>query len=175
MAHMPPVIETERLRLRPHVPADLSACAAMWADPAVTRFIGGHPFSREEVWARILRYAGHWQWMNYGFWAIEEKSSGLFAGEAGFADFQRQIEPSLEGVPEIGWVLAPHAHGKGYSTEVVRAVVAWGDVHFGAIRTACIIHPGNTISIRVAEKCGYQEVCRTTYHGTATVLFARIP
>ena len=48
----------------------------MWADPAVTRFIGGRVFNREEVWARLLRYAGHWQWMGYGFWAIEEKESG---------------------------------------------------------------------------------------------------
>ena len=172
---MPPVIETARLRLRSHVPQDLNACAALWGDSEVTRFIGGRPFTREEVWARILRYAGHWSWMNYGFWAIEEKESGQFVGEAGFAEFQREIDPPLRNIPEIGWVFVPHAHGKGMATEAVSAVVAWGDRRFGKTRTACIIDPGNTASIRVAEKCGYREWQKTVYHGQATILFARQP
>src|SRR6266700_2377014 len=147
----------------------------MWGDPVVTRYIGGRPFTREEVWSRILRYAGHWAWMNYGFWAIEEKNTGLFAGEAGFADFQRLIDPPLKDIPEIGWAFAPHAHGKGYATEAVAAVVAWGDERFGKARTACIIDPGNKASIRVAEKCGYREWRRTEYHGYAQILFERCP
>ena len=38
-----PVIETERLLLRGHRLDDFEALAAMWADPAVVRFIGGKP------------------------------------------------------------------------------------------------------------------------------------
>jgi RimJ/RimL family protein N-acetyltransferase len=45
-----PVIETERLKLRGHRLGDFGACAAMWADPIVTRHIGGRPFSEEESW-----------------------------------------------------------------------------------------------------------------------------
>jgi RimJ/RimL family protein N-acetyltransferase len=169
---MPPVIETARLRLRAHTPDDFEACAAMWGSPEVTRYIGGRPFTREEVWSRILRYVGHWQWMNYGFWAIEEKETGLFVGEAGFAEFHRQIEPSLRGIPEIGWALFPGAHGKGYATEAIRAVTAWGDEHFTG-KTACMIDPGNAASLRVAEKCGYQVWTHTTYHGHPTILHQR--
>jgi RimJ/RimL family protein N-acetyltransferase len=170
---MPPVIETPRLRLRGHAPADLDVCAAMWGDAQVTRFIGGRPFSREEVWARILRYAGHWQWMKYGFWAIEEKASRVFVGEAGFAEFHRQLHPPLTGIPEIGWAFVPQAHGKGYATEAVSAIVEWGDAHFGNLRTACMIQPDNAASIRVAQKCGYREWCRTEYHASPTILFER--
>ena len=65
----------------------------MWGDPAVARFIGGKPFTREEVWARILRYVGHWTLMGFGFWAIEEKATGDFIGEVGLADFQRDLDP----------------------------------------------------------------------------------
>jgi hypothetical protein len=43
-----PVIETKRLRLRGHRLGDFTDCAAMWADPIVTRYIG-QPFSEEEV------------------------------------------------------------------------------------------------------------------------------
>src|SRR5258708_13679099 len=121
---MPAVIETARLRLRSHVPRDLDVCAAMWGDPVVTRFIGGRPFTREEVWSRILRYAGHWSWMNYGFWAVEEKDTGLFAGEPGFADFQRQIDPPLQDLPGIPWAFAPPAHRKTYRPDALPAVFA---------------------------------------------------
>ena len=170
---MVPVIETERLRLRAHRPDDFAACAAMWALPEVVRYIGGKPFSVEEVWSRVLRYAGHWQWMGFGFWALEEKSTGAFAGDLGFAEFKREIEPSIQGIPEIGWVLAPHAQGKGYATEAVRAVVAWGDEHFDRARTVCLIHPENLPSLRVAEKCGYKEFQRTTYKGQPTIILER--
>ena len=171
---MVPVIETERLKLRAHGPGDFAACAAMWALPEVVRYIGGKPFSVEEVWSRVLRYAGHWQWMGFGFWALEEKATGSFAGDLGFAEFKREIEPSIEGIPEIGWVLAPHAQGKGYATEAVRAVVGWGDQHFARARTVCLIHPENLSSLRVAEKCGYKEFQRTAYKGQPTIILERL-
>ena len=54
-----PVIDTTRLRLRGHRPADFADSLALWGDPIVTRFIGGKPLSEEDVWARLLRYVGH--------------------------------------------------------------------------------------------------------------------
>jgi len=159
--------------MRGHQPNDFNACAAMWADPLITRYIGGKPLTREEVWARILRYVGHWSWLGFGHWAVEEKSTGKFIGEIGFADFKREIEPSIEGVPEIGWVLAARAHGKGYATEAVRAAIGWGDKHFGSSPTVCLIHPENLASMRVAEKCGYQALQQTLYRGQPTVLLSR--
>jgi RimJ/RimL family protein N-acetyltransferase len=170
-----PVIETERTILRPHRLDDFDAYVAMWADPVVTRFIGGKPRTREESWMRFLRHAGLWSLLGYGFWAIEEKASGRFIGEAGFHDLKRDMVPSIEGVPEAGWALAPAAHGKGLASEVVRKVIAWGDAEFGRAKTVCIIDPENTGSLNVAAKCGYREVLRTTYHDAATVLLERLP
>jgi RimJ/RimL family protein N-acetyltransferase len=168
-----PVIETERLKLRGHGRDDFEDCAAMWADPKVTRYIGGKPLSREEVWARLLRYVGHWSLLGFGYWAIEEKATSDFVGELGFADFKRDIEPALDGAPELGWVLASRAHGRGYATEAVRAALAWGETHFAKTRTVCLIHPDNLASIRVAQKCGYQEFQRTTYKGQPTIMLNR--
>jgi RimJ/RimL family protein N-acetyltransferase len=168
-----PVLETERLKLRGHRLDDFIPCAAMWADPVVTRYIGGKPMSEEESWTRLLRYVGHWTLLGFGYWVVEEKATGAFAGEIGFADYKRNIEPSLHGTPEIGWVIATKSHGKGYATEAVRAAVAWGDTHFGASRTACLIHPENVSSIRVAEKCGYREFQLTTYKGRPAMMFVR--
>ncbi len=145
----------------------------MWADPAVTRYICGKPLSEEESWARLLRYVGHWALLDFGYWVVEEKETGNFAGEIGFADYKRNMEPSLDGTPEIGWVLASKSHGKGYATEAVRAAVTWGDQRFERSRTACLIHPENLASIRVAQKCGYREFQRAIYKAQPTTVFVR--
>jgi RimJ/RimL family protein N-acetyltransferase len=74
-----PVLETERLKLRGHRLDDFAPCAAMWADPLVTRHIGGIPLSAEESWTRLLRYVGHWALLGFGYWVVEEKATGNFA------------------------------------------------------------------------------------------------
>lgn len=168
-----PTIETERLRLRGHTMEDFAHCAAMWADPNVTQYIGGKPLTEEESWARFLRYFGHWVVLGFGYWVAEDRATGNFVGEVGFADYKRALLPSIEGMPEIGWVLVSQAHGRGLATEAVRAVVAWSDEHFSSPQTACIIAPENFASIRVAVKCGYRETQPATYKGRPTKLFIR--
>ena len=114
-----PTVETERLRLRGHRIDDLDGCAALWAEPAVIGYTSGRPLNREEVWARLLRYLGHWTLFGFGFWAVEEKSSGETIGEVGVAEFERGLEPRLV-YPEAGWILSRRAQGKGYGTEAVQ-------------------------------------------------------
>jgi RimJ/RimL family protein N-acetyltransferase len=168
-----PVIETARLRLRGHRIEDFEDSLALWRDAQVVRYIGGRPFSAEEVWARLLRYVGHWTLLGFGFWLIEEKDSGRFVGEAGFADYKRDIETAPKDTPEIGWALAPRAHGKGFATEAVGAVVTWGDRQLPAKQSWCMIQPENQASIRVALKCGYREIARATYKEQPQILFRR--
>lgn len=163
-----PVIETERLILRPHRIGDFDAYAVMWADPVVTRFIA-KPRTREESWLRFLRHAGSWSLIGYGFWAIEEKATGRFIGEGGFHDLKRDIVPSIEGIPEAGWGFIADMHGKGIASEAVAAFVGWADRRFDG-KTVCIIDPVNVASVRVAEKNGYREFGRTTYHGDTVML-----
>jgi len=170
-----PVIETQNLRLRGHRAADYAESAAMWNDSLVHRHITGKPGTQSELWARLLRYAGHWALMGYGFWLVEERASGYFVGEVGFAEVKRDIEPPLKGMPEIGWVLASAMHGRGYGTQAVRAALAWGDANFGSSRTACIVAPENIASLRLAAKFNYRERQRTTYQGDPTIMFIREP
>jgi len=168
-----PVLETSWLRLRAHRLDDFAACAAMWADPAVTRYIGGKPLTEEEAWTKFLRYAGHWSLLGFGYWAVEEKETGRFIGELGFADYKRNMQPSIQGTPEAGWIFSPAAHGKGYATEALREVLDWGEVRFEGGRTVCLIHPENAASIRLAEKCGYKEAQKTSYKERPAILFSR--
>lgn len=168
-----PTLETVRLRLRSHLLSDFQHCAALWADPLVTRYIGGAPQSREDSWSRLLRYVGHWHLLGFGYWVAEERVSGTFVGELGFADYRRDLDPTLDGIPEAGWVFAPSVQGKGYATEAVQAILSWGEMYLSSSQTACLIHPDNAPSLRVAQKCGYIEKGRTSYKNRATIVLFR--
>jgi RimJ/RimL family protein N-acetyltransferase len=168
-----PTIETARLVLRSHDTRDLDPCAAMWADPRVVRYVGGQPISREAIWSKILRHAGHWAIVGYGYWALEEKATGRYVGEAGFADIHREMTPPVDVAPEIGWALEPASHGKGLATEAVAAAVAWADAQLDAPYTYAMIHPENAASLRVAAKTGYREHVRTTYKDEMEIILRR--
>jgi len=146
----------------------------MWSDPVVTRFIGGKASTEQQVWARIMNYAGQWKLLGFGYWAVEEKASGRFIGELGFADFKRDIAPKMRDIPELGWVLSPEFHNKGYATEGVRAAIAWADEFLESRRTVCMIENGNYASIRVATKCGFAEFAHAEYLGQPVLFFERV-
>lgn len=167
-----PPLETQRLRLRGHRLTDFEPLHAMWSDPEVTRFITGAPSTRTESWSRLLRYAGHWAHLGYGYWAVEDRATGAFIGETGLADYRRGIA-ALDGVPEAGWVFAPAAHGKGLAGEAVRAVLRWADADARFATTACIIDPDHHASRRLAGRQGYQEVGLQPYGAGQTLVYRR--
>lgn len=167
-----PTLMTERLILDAHRREDFDALAAMWADPAVVRYIGGTPRDQEDSWGRLLRYIGHWQLLGYGYWAVREKTSGNYIGGIGFADFHRQIEPALD-APEMGWTLITAAQGKGYATEALSAALEWAKDHFPQKKTVCIISPENRASLKVAQKVGFVESHRSHYHQNPIVVMHR--
>lgn len=168
-----PTLESARLRLRAVRVDDLAASAAMWSDAEVVRYIGGKPSTRQESWSRLVRNVGLWTLLGYGYWAIEERSTGRFVGEVGFANLERTIEPSLDGIPEIGWVFVPAVWGQGFATEAVAEVMRWADANLDHPRTACIIAPGNAASIRVARKSGYRDWTTGVYLGNPILMLER--
>jgi RimJ/RimL family protein N-acetyltransferase len=169
-----PTLETDRLLLRAYRREDFEALHAMWSDLLVMRHVLGRPSTEEETWARLLRYAGLWPLLGYGYWAVEDRATGRFVGDVGFADFRRDMTPSFGEAPEAGWVLASWAHGQGFATEAVRAAHTWSDTHLDGVgHTACMIAPQNGASINVALKCGYLQTGRGTYKGHEDLLFRR--
>ncbi len=167
-----PTLITGRLTLHPHREADFPACHALWSDPRVVRHIGGAPQDAQAVWFRILRYAGMWSMLGYGMWVVEDRATGAFLGEAGLLSACRGIA-ELEGVPEIGWVLAPSAWGRGIASEAVEAVLRWADATLGAAAIRCIIETGNTASVRVAEKQGFTRIGTAEIGGASIDIFDR--
>lgn len=143
------VLETERLVLRPPIEDDLDAIAALYSDADVMRYIGsGEPIDRDESWKAIAGMLGHWQLRGYGLLVFVERASGHVIGRGGL--YNPEGWPGLE----VGWMLAPHAQGKGFATEAGRACIDWAFGPLAAPDLISVIHPDNAASIRVAERLG---------------------
>ena len=168
-----PVLETDRLRLRSFRAEDFTPYSAVMADPDVVRHLGGQPLAREDAWRRLLCSPGLWSMLGYGYWAVEAREDGAYVGQIGFADFKRDMQPSIEGLPEMGWIFAPLAQGKGYASEAAAIALAWADAELKASEIVAIIDPANAPSIRVAEKAGFAEREQAQYRGETILLFRR--
>ena len=164
-----PILSTDRLLLRAITLDDFDAYARIWQNEKVVQFIGGRPLSREACWARLLRSAGHWRLLGYGFWGIVERLSGQMIGEAGFLSLQRDIQPSLQGTFETGWCLLPEYQGNGYAFEAMHSAMSWAERTLPARDFTCIISPENWPSIALAHKLGFREEVLTNYHGPIVV------
>ena len=173
MTSVTPEIETERLLLRGFAQADLTQIFAIWSDPVVMKHLGGKPLSREDTWRRVLAAHGPWTILGYGYWVVERKSDRRLIAQIGFADFKRDMDPSIEGEPEVGWVLASEAHGQGYAGEACRAALDWADRNLDASSYPAIIAPANAPSIKLAERLGFEREPDAQYKGEAVALFRR--
>jgi RimJ/RimL family protein N-acetyltransferase len=173
MPHSTAALETDRLILRAPQRADFDNIYAMWSDLAVVRHVTGIAFTKEEAWARLLRSAGHWALMGFGYWVVSEKRSGKFIGEVGFGQYKRGIDPVFDEAPEIGWMLTSESQGQGYGTEAVRAALQWADTRWPEDEIVCIISPENAPSLALARKCAFAPGRTTTYKGKPTVVLQR--
>ena len=158
-----PRVVTERLILRAHCASDFEASLTMWSDADVVRHIGGVPSTAADAWSKLLRYIGLWRFLGYGYWAVEDRTTGRFIGEVGFADFKRDIGKDLDGMPEAGWVISPSWAGRGYATEAMRAALEWFDHTMPGTESFCMIAPVNRASTKVAQKLGYAVHKQITY------------
>lgn len=170
-----PVIETERLILRGHTLSDFPAYAAMRADPVVMKFVGfGDLLSEEEAWTNFRGIAGHWEYLNFGTWGIEERVSATLIGNVGYTDKKRIAIHPASGAPEMGWSLTPSAHGKGLASEALRAALNWGHAFFGPVRVVCVIGDGNDASVRLAERHGFKQFATARRQHLGRRVFERV-
>lgn len=142
-------------------------------DARVMRHLGGQALPREEAWRKLLGAAAGWSLFGWGYWAVERRSDGAMVGQIGFADFKRALEPPIEDIPEMGWLFAAEAGGRGYATEAGRAALDWIDSAIAPPEVVAIIDAANTPSIRVAEKLGFDAREGARYKSEPILLFRR--
>ena len=168
-----PRLETERLILREFRAGDLDAHAATLGDPQVMEYIGGKPMTREDSWRRLCSGVGSWQLIGIGPWAVERKSDGRLVGHCGFFEFQREMQPSIRGEPEMGWIFDRSVHGQGIAFEACARALLWADEMLGAPSYPAIISLGNTASMKLAEKLGFQRLEDGVYRDEPIAFFRR--
>lgn len=139
-----PVITTARLRLRPHVLADMAAFESFYASERA--IWTGRPDNRTHLWYGFASEVGSWDLMGHGGWGVETKD-GTLVGQVAIT------QPPHFPEREIGWTLFAGHEGKGYATEAASAALgwAWGS---GFDTLVSYITPENTRSIALARRLG---------------------
>ena len=165
-----PVLETERLRIRPYTPNDLTHAhqlytAIGWVDDSQT--------PAKQLAAR--RHYVQWNSLNHqaladlhqpptGDRVIELKATGQFIGTCGIASMWLPMGqlPSFGGQspspaqPEAAlmWAILPELWGNGYAPELARALIDALFTQFNLKRIIATTEYDNIASQRVMEKVG---------------------
>ena len=145
-------LETERLRLRPFVPGDLDAMYEIYSDPGVVRYLYEPERSRAQVAELLARKAGKT--------LLEAEGDGLSVAVVRRDDGHLVGDVSLVWVSEshrqgeIGFVMHPAHHGRGYATEAARPLLAFAFETLGLHRVVGRTEARNAGSARVLEKLG---------------------
>ncbi len=138
-----PTILSARLRLRGFVPGDLTALAAIYADPEVMRYIRGGARAMAQTAASVDAYDAEWALHSYGVWAVTDKERGLLLGMCGFVERA-----------EIGYIFGRASWGQGIATEAADACLWYGFERLGFDEIGAGALRDNAGSRRVLEKLG---------------------
>ncbi len=161
-------LTTPRLHLRPFTLADHAAIHAVYADPDVMRFVGHGAHATMAETASALRvYGDVLARRGYSFLAVTERHGGAVVGDGG-------LHPLAGTGPdvELGYTLARDAWGKGYATELGRALVDYAFGVLGVPRVVAQVEPENAASRRVLTKLGMTEREERTAYGRPHLLYA---
>lgn len=145
-----PVLETERLILRRMERGDFADMYDYASREETCRYLLWNPHPSPEYTRSYLSMIGRYYRKGQFFdWAIVEKSCGRMIGTCGFSRLDDRHK-----IGEIGYVLSPSRHGRGYATEAAMAVIRYGFEQMGLNRIEGRYMVENTASRRVMEHCG---------------------
>ena len=144
-------LETERCRLRRFTADDRDWLRELYADPDVTRYLGGVKRAAQAddlLQTRILDYYDANPGL--GIWMTEERSTATRLG------FHLLNHIQGESIIQVGYSLTKPAWGRGIATEVASAVLQYGFVDLGLPRIAGMASLGNLASQHVLQKIGLE-------------------
>jgi RimJ/RimL family protein N-acetyltransferase len=169
-----PVLETERLILRPFRAGDFEAHSAILTHPEVQRYLGP-ALSREDLWRRTVGSVGMWSVVGFGGWMVIDKASGRLVGNTGFFDARRDLAPDFGGAPEVGWIFDPQVHGQGIAREACSAALSWADSNLQPTPIWAIVDPVNERSLRFGASFGFERLADSIYNGEPIAILKRPP
>ncbi|MFI8391796.1 GNAT family N-acetyltransferase [Streptomyces sp. NPDC085540] len=147
----PTTLSTDRLVLRPFVPADEAEVYAAAQDPDIQRWtLVPSPYKEEHARAWVTETAPNgWRDGTAFPFAVRLGAEGPLVASVGLHVHSAESY-------EVGyWAVREH-RGRGYMTEAVRAVARWAFTELGIGRLEWRAEVGNAGSRAVAEKAGFQ-------------------
>jgi ribosomal-protein-alanine N-acetyltransferase len=155
-----PTIFTPRLVLRPWSLADTGRLFDILREKDIfLYFPRTTPPSMDKVEKYITHHQDHWQQLGYGHWAVTLRAGSQLIGWNGL-----EYLPETEET-EVAYLLSRQLWGQGYATEAARAALKFGFETAGLERIIGLVHPENSASRRVLEKCGLIYLERKIYWG----------
>lgn len=144
------IIRTERLTLRPFQESDIDAVQQGGDDPLTQAWLPlPSPYTREIAASWCRKLAGEM----YSTGQALPRAIELDGVLAGCIDLKHIDERSRS--CEIGYWTVPAVRGRGVMVEAVAGLARWVLTDMGYQRVELRIAPGNTASLRVAEKAGF--------------------
>ena len=144
---LPPVLETERLVLRPFVPDDAPALIKVFDDWYAKRFYPDMVYlPMAERW--VLRNIKRHEEEGVGLWAACLKDTGEMIGDCGLIHQTIRERPEVE----VAYHLRADHRGKGLATEAALACLKLGFDTLDCEQIVSMVHPDNQASKRVAER-----------------------
>jgi len=148
-----PRLTTERLVLRKLKVSDAEDMFEYSRLPEVTKYLTWRPHPNINYTEEYLRYIStRYATGDFYDWAVTLKENGKMIGTCGFTRFDLPNNSA-----EIGYVLNPEYHGKGYATEAASEVMRFGFDELGLHRIEAKHMIENKASHRVMEKLGMTE------------------
>lgn len=145
-----PVLETERLTLRPIRRGDEADAFAYGADPEVSRYTTWERHRTiDDACVFVDWVLGEYAQGRPAPWGIVLRDDGHLIGACGVSEWRPEHARA-----EIGYVLARPYWGRGYATEAVRAVLAFGFRELKLNRIEAVCAAENAASERVLQKVG---------------------
>ncbi len=163
---MDPVIETDRLLIRPLTLADMHSVAEIIGDSYAMRFVD-RPKQGKDAKEQLWHWTRDYKKDGFGFMALIQKKDNAFIGYAGFL---RQTVEKKEYI-ELGYIISPEYWDLGFATEAALALKNYGLTKLGFSNLIAIIHEKNAASIRVATKIGMTFFLKTELEGKPYVIY----
>ncbi len=148
---MLPVLETERLYLKPRTEADLDFVAALNADPEVMRFIaavGDPAMGREGVAARSFLHVGR----GLGYWTAFDRAAE--SGPLGYVGLIPDGDDQDQA--QISYRFAARHWGQGFAGEAVGRLLRHAFETLDLPEALVVTHPHNIASLQLAVRLGFE-------------------
>ncbi|NOI13843.1 GNAT family N-acetyltransferase [Vibrio hepatarius] len=146
-----PIIESSNLFMRSINEGDWPLFERLHEDEEVIRYAFDKP-STEQIRSRFESRLPKWEWgsTHWLCLVIIHRDTKQPMGVMGLCRSEEQQE-----YVEVGYLLLPEYHGKGFGTESLLALVEYAKANFPIEKFNAIVTDGNIASCKVLEKVGF--------------------